>query len=166
MKDIYKNPIFYFILVPVLMGLWPLLIKTVYLPKAQDNWTAETKQYNDAQVLIEQILELDPERLDYADALTNSVEFDYATAVDKIAGLCDISAANYELSSKPVRSSGQQKTQDCKIVLKKVGVEKFARFLSTIQLRWANLQCTTLTLTKTKGLPDDWKAAIDFKYYY
>ena len=32
MKDVYKNPILYYILVPVVVALWPLLVWSVYLP--------------------------------------------------------------------------------------------------------------------------------------
>jgi len=50
--------------------------------------------------------------------------------------------------------------------LKGVDIVKSTRFLSTIELRWANLQCTTIKLTKKKGMPDMWDVDLDFKYYY
>ena len=41
MKDIHKNPIFYFLVVPVIIGIWPLLVCAVYLPRTQSSWKIE-----------------------------------------------------------------------------------------------------------------------------
>ena len=166
MKDIYRNPILYYILAPIMFALWPLLIWAVYLPETEDNWKAERAQYNKAQKIIEKILEIDPDLLEFADLKAGAAEFDYATAVDRVAGSCKISATNYNISSKPVRTSGGQKSQGAMVVLKDVDITRFADFLSTFQLRWANLQCEKVTLTKKKGLPDTWKVDLDLKYYY
>jgi hypothetical protein len=69
MKDIYKKPIFYYILVPVLIGLWPLWLFTAGLPGVKSNYEKDVVQYQDAEKLIKDILEnLDPQRLDYAKA--------------------------------------------------------------------------------------------------
>jgi len=166
MKDIYKNPIFYYILVPVVVALWPLLVWSVSLPKAERGWDLETTQYNKAQSLILEILTLDPDRLKFADANDADAEFNYANAVDRVATLCRIPPGNYKLSSGIVITSGEQKSQSAKVVLNNVDITKFAKFLSTIQLRWTNLQCTKVKLTKDKSLPDMWKMDLDFKYYY
>jgi hypothetical protein len=63
-------------------------------------------------------------------------------------------------------SAAGQKSQSAKVGLKQVDITKFAKFLSTVQLRWANLQCSQVKLTKKKGLPDTWDVDLDFKYYY
>ena len=104
--------------------------------------------------------------MEFVDSKTSAAEFDYANVVDKVATSCKISSTNYELSSKPARTTKGQKSQSCHVELKLVDIAKFARFLSTIQLRWANLQCENVTLTKWKGRPDTWKVDLDFKYYY
>ena len=166
MKDIYKNPILYFVLVPILIGLWPLLLKTVYLPDAEKNFRSEIEQYKEAERKIEQILTLDPDRLDYADPKKAAAEFDYANAVERTARICKISSKKYTISSKPPRKSRGRETQNAKVVLKDVAITKFAQFLSTIQLRWANLQCEKVALTKKKDALDTWKIDLDFKYYY
>jgi hypothetical protein len=166
MKQIYKNPTLYYILVPVVVALWPLLIWGVYLPSARHNWQAETVQYGEAQSIIGEILALDPDRLKFADSQNTAAEFDYASAVEKIAGLCGIPPTNYRLSSGIIIASGGQKSQNAKVGLKQIDITKFAEFLSTIQLRWANLQCVQVKLTKKKGLPDIWDVDLEFKYYY
>ena len=166
MKDILKNQILYYILVPVVIGFWPILVKAVYLPEVGTKLKAETDQFEKAEGVIEQILKLDPDRLNYADSKKSSVEFDYANAVERAARKCKISEKNYTFSDKPDRTSGGQKTKNAAVSLKEVDITKFAEFLSTIQLRWANLQCEKTTLTKKKEGLDVWKVDLNFKYYY
>ncbi len=166
MKDIYKNPILYYVAVPVIVAIWPLLVWAVYLPETEHNWQKQKDQYDKGQKIIAAILKLDPERLDLTDSRAGDVEFSYATAVSKITGLCQIPPANCNINTKPIRVSSGQKSRGCQVVLSEVDVTKFARFLSAMKLRWANLQCEKVTLTKKKGLPDTWKIDIDFKYYY
>jgi hypothetical protein len=165
MKDIYKNPVFYYILVPCMAALWPLLVWAVYLPAAEDDLKKGIDEYKNAQVTIEAILEHDPSRLENEDPNKTADKFDYATAVSDIARRCGIAATNYTVSSKPVRVSGGKKSQSATVVLKEVSVAIFAEFLSKIQLRWANLECESVTLTQKKGLVDAWKVDLDFKYY-
>ena len=166
MKEIYKDPLFYYVLVPVVVGLWPLLVGVVFLPSVQANWEKQKSQYNKSQKIIKQILTIDPDRLDYDGSKKGESEFDYSRAVDKVASSCGISPANYNISSRPVRSSGGQKSQSAMVILKDVGVTSFAEFLSKMQLRWENLQCEKVKLTKKKGLKDVWKIDVDLKYYY
>jgi hypothetical protein len=166
MKDIYKNPTLYYILVPIMVGLWPLFVWTIYLPNAEESWAAEVKQYNKAQSLIAEILTLDRDRLAFADAASSKDEFDYAKAVATVAALCNIPPGNYNQSSQMIIESGGQKSQAAVVNLDGVDIAGFARFLSTIELRWANLQCTRVKLTKKKALPDIWDVDLQFKYYY
>jgi len=166
MKDIYKNPILYYILAPALVALWPLLVWAVYLPGARDSLQKDMQQCVKAEQIIAQILELDPERLKISGTSTASVEFDYATSVVEIANSCKIPSTSYKISSRPTRVKNRQKTQSAVVLLDNVDITKFAEFLSRIQLRWANLQCEKVKLTKKEDLPDAWKINLDFKYYY
>ena len=166
MKEIYKNPVLYYIVIPLLVALWPLLVWGVYLPAAGENWEEGKAEYEEALVTMLDILAIDPERLEFVDPNAASTKFDYLVAVDKVASQCRISAADYTFSSGPVIKDGDQKSQTATVTLKAVDMARFANFLSTFQLRWANLQCTKIKLTKKKGLPDTWKADLDFKYYY
>ncbi len=166
MKDIYKNPMLYYILVPCLVALWPLLVWAVYLPGAKNSYRREADQYLEAQLTIATILERDPTRLENNDPNKTVDKFDYAVAVTDIARQCGILPTNYTTSSKPIRTSGGKKSKSAKVVLKDVDVQRFANFLSKIQLRWANLQCESVTLTQKKGLVDVWKVDLDFKYFF
>lgn len=166
MKDIHKNPTLYYILVPIMVALWPLIIKGIYLPNAERSLNEEVNNYKEARSKVAEILLLDGDRLDFSDPNTGISEFDYVDAVDKVADLCKIPPAKYQLSSKPVISRDKQKSQNCYVALTDVNIATFAKFLSTIQLRWARLECMDVRLTKKKGLPDTWKVDLNFKYYY
>ena len=166
MKDIYKNPTLYYILVPIVIALWPLLIWSVSLPKARAAWNSEITQYEKAQKVIEEVLNLDPDRLDFASAKTGAAEFDYASAVEKVASLYKIPPTNYKLTSGIIITSAGKKSQTARVTLKGINVAQFTNFLSTIQLRWSNLQCTQLKLTKKKDSPDSWDADLDLKYFF
>jgi hypothetical protein len=165
-KDIYKNPLFYYIVVPLILTLWPLMVWAVYLPKADTGWTNEKKQYEEAQKAMVDILQIDPDRLDFANAKTNAPEFDYATVFNKVATSCGIPDSGYRSTSSPARVTKGQKTQNAQLVLNQIDIAKFTKFISTLQLRWASLQCTSVKLTKVKGLPDAWKIDLEFRYYF
>jgi hypothetical protein len=111
-------------------------------------------------------LDIDPDRLKFADANNPSVEFDYASAINKTTGECGIPPAGYTINSGIMVVTSGQKTQSAKVDLKGIDITRFAKFLSTVQLRWANLQCTQVKLTKRKGLTDSWDVALDFKYHH
>ena len=166
MKNIYKNPLFYYVVIPAVAALWPLLVGGVYLPAAERALNNDMVQYAEAQKTIDGILKLDPGRRDFSGDKQAEAEFEYFTAVDAVARLVEIPSANYELSSKPPRTSKRQKTQTCHLELKDVSIENFARFLSLIQLRWTNLECTKVVLTKRKDQADSWKVALDFRYIF
>ena len=166
MKDLYKNPTLYYILVPSLIALWPLLIRAVYLPEAKRLWDDEKKEYNEAQQKIAGILELDGDRLDATGSGMEPKKFDYDKAINEVATSCRILPTNCQVKARPKRSARGQETQDCHVELKQIDITTFAQFLSTIQLRWANLECDSVTLSKRKGLPDKWDVDLDFKYYY
>jgi len=166
MKNLYKNPVFYFALAPVVTAFWPLLLWSVYLPASHRNLNQDMKNYEKAKKLIASILRLDPARLQLAGSQDGKSEFDYTHAVNKVAELCAIPSANYRLSSGIIISSAGKKTQTARVMLTSVDITKFARFLSAIQLRWANLQCTKIKLSKKKQLPDLWDVDLEFKYFY
>jgi len=167
MKDIYKNPIVYYILIPVIVALWALSVWAVRLPKAERSLKNERSEYTKAQNIMLEILTLDPDRLEFTDANSAPAEFAYVSAVDKVAGFCGIPSANYKLSSGPIITRGGKKSQTATVGLKDVSITKFAKFLSTIQLRWADLECVQLKKLKRKaGFPDRWDVDLEFKYYY
>ena len=165
MKSYLKNPVFYYVLIPILAAFWPLLVWSVYLPESGNTFITDKGNYLEAEEKIKTILEIDPERLNTADAGTKD-EFDYTTTISEVAKFVKISAANYKISSGTISTSAGQKSQSAKVLIKNVDISSVAMFLSRVLLKWENLQCTRLRLTKNKGLPDNWNADIDLKYYF
>ena len=167
MKDLYKNPILYYILVPIIVGLWPLLVWAIYLPEAQKAVNEHISQYLQAEPVMMEILTLDPDRLEFADANDTAPEFTWSS-VDQVANRCKIPEKKCELRSGMIISTGGKKNQSATVNLRQVGITEFAEFLSMIQLRWVNLQCERVKLTKKQNLSgnDLWDVDITFKYYY
>jgi hypothetical protein len=166
MKEIYKNPIIYYIAVPVIMLWWPLLVWAIYLPNARQELKDMMAQHKQAEPVMMEILTLDPGRLEAADPNETTAEFTYDRAVDMIASLCGIPPSKCDLNARSVQTSGGQKSQSANVKLSQIDITKFARFLSTIQMRWPSLQCTKVILTQKPGLKDVWDVDVDFKYYY
>jgi hypothetical protein len=168
MKDIYKNPILYYIAVPVIVGTWPLLVWAIYLPNAQKDVKELMNQYNKAEPIMMEILTLEPDRLEFTDANDTAADFTYGEAIDRIASLCRIPPSKYDLSTGTIMTVRGQENQNASIDLKEIDIRRFAKFLSMLQLRWANLQCERLKLTKKQNLPDNdlWDIDIELKYYY
>lgn len=166
MKDVYKNPILYYVAVPALVALWPVIVCCVYLPDAEKTLNDEMKSYSEAQRKMAGILLLDRGRLNLGDPKAVNADFNYLVEVEKMARLCKIPAANYSFGSRPPRAPSGQKSQSASVGLKDIDITKFARFLSALQLRWANLQCEKIGLKKKKGQPDKWDVELGFKYYY
>jgi hypothetical protein len=167
MREIYRNPIFYYLLIPGLVALWPLLVWGVYLPRAQRNLENDCRLLIDGQTCIVEILRLDPGRLDIiVDANQVTQEFSYGSAVDRVANLCKIPASNWTSSAGNIIKSQNKKRQDAMVKLRDVSIVQAARFLSTMQMTWATLNCEKVKLTKKKGLPDQWDVDFSFTYYY
>jgi hypothetical protein len=156
---------FYYIFVPAVVGLWPLLVWAMYLPAADENLKDWENQHRKAEAIMMEILTLDPDRLQFVDSNDPGTEFTYGV-VDKVAGSCGIPPSKYKLNSGMLITNKNQKSQSASVSLRQVEIVKFAKFLSTIQLRWANLQCNRVKLTKKQGMPDTWDIDIEFKYYY
>lgn len=168
MKDLYKNPILYYIAVPVLVGLWPLLVWAVYLPAAQKDVKEQMDQYKRAEPIMIEILTLEPDRLEFADSNDTSADFTYSESINRVASMCRIPSSNYNLNSSTLTTQKDQKSQSASLDLRQVDIQTFARFLSMLQLRWPNLQCERLKLTKKQNASDNdlWDVRIELKYYY
>jgi len=166
MKEVYKNPMLYYLVAPLLVAVWPLLIWAVYLPRTQEDWVGEQSFFVDGQTYILDILRLDPDRLDIARDSEVSGEFSYAKAIDRVATLCKIPAGKCDYSAGSIVPSGNKRKQQARVKLTDVDVVQAATFLSRIQSTWVKLTCDKVKLTKDKGLPDQWDVDFTFWYYY
>ena len=166
MKDIHKNPILYFVLIPVIVAVWPILVLAIYLPAAQEKLESDMGYYTEANDIMLEILSVAPERIESVDPNKEKIEFAYYKVVNEIAGLCNISSDNYKLSTHTMIESQGKKTQSASVRLTNVEIGDFSAFLSIIQTRWPNLACNILKLNKQANKPDDWDITIEFRYYY
>ena len=166
MKNIHKNPILYYIAVPVIVGLWPLLVWAIYLPNAQQDLEKIVTEYNRAEPIMMEILNLDLSLSEAADPNEKTAEFNYDSVVYKVASLCSILPSNCNLNARSSQTNSGKKTQGANVKLTQMSITTFARFLFTIQSRWPNLTCTQVTITQKPGIPDMWDASVEFKYYY
>jgi len=166
MREIYKNPMFYYLLIPVLVGLWPVLVWGVYLPRVERDQEVEQGLLIEGQTQIVDILRLDAGRLNFADANDVAGEFSYPSAVDRVANLCRIPASNCTYQAGSIITSAGKRRQDARIKLTDVSIVQTAEFLYTIQARWVHLTCEKVKLTKKKGMPDQWEVDLDMVYYY
>jgi hypothetical protein len=144
------------------------LVWAMYLPAARDRIAEQMDEYRQSESVMMEILALDPERLEFSEPNDAETEFTYIGAVDRVARLCDISAANCDVRTGLVVTTREQKSQTANVDLKEVDIVKFAKFLSMIQLRWVDLQCESAKLTRKENLPgnDIWDVDIRFKYYH
>ena len=166
MKEYYKNPDFYYILIPTLAALWMLFVSTTALPKSKEILNDTLTETTRAENLILQILDIDPDRLKYKDEEGKSAEFDYTTAIDQFTKLCGIAPSNYDHQvGREIKRSGR-KTKSADVTINDVDIETLAKFLSVILIRWPELQCDLLKLTKLNVGKDNWKVSIKFTYYY
>ena len=168
MRDVFKNPILYYVLAPILVGLWPLLVWGVYLPRIQRGLDSDKEQYANATNCMVEILTLDPGRLEASGTSQSSGEFAPGEAVNRVADRCRITSRNCTLNAGGKIKSGGKETQGFKVTLSDVGIVQICSFLSTIQSMWVNLECESLKLTKEEGAADHdrWDAELSFKYTY
>ena len=158
MKELFRNPIFYYVAAPLLVAVWPLTVALKYLPKMDESLEDQKTYYVESQALIGEILTLDPDRLSYADA-PDGEAFSYAVVIDKMADNLGIQNA-YTLNEQVRTKEGQK----AKVKLEDINIQQCTTFLATLQMRWDNLTCSQFTLTKKKKVKDQWTVTMSLAY--
>ena len=166
MRELYRNPMLYYVLVPILVIIWPLLVWGYYLPKGQEALQKDQGLFSKAQDLMVELINKDPERLTAAEESQKLGKFTYAEAVDRVANLCRIPSGSWNQQVGPIVNSGGKRTQQARVSLSDVSVVQAAKFLSTIQAMWVTLTCDSVKLSKREGMPDQWNMDLNFKYDY
>jgi hypothetical protein len=166
MRDLLKNPMLYYILAPVLVGLWPLLVWGAYLPKMQRGLDSDIAQYTNAKKCMVDIITLDPGRLEVSAVNPGPGIFAYGEAVSRVADRCRITSHNYTIHAGDKAKISGKETQEAQVVLSDVDIVQACSFLYTIQHMWVNLECLKAELKKKEGAPDRWDMNLNFKYTY
>ncbi len=167
MRNIYRNPMFYYIAVPLLISIWPLSIWLVYLPRAEARLESDKKAYDESRKVMDRILTLDSTRIELTQSNAAEDKFDYGTAVEMAAAKCSILPTNCKMNVRPPRAARDQKTQNAQVMLEGVDIASFAKFVTSLQVTWRSLQCDKIDLTKKKGaVANQWDIDVSLKYYY
>lgn len=165
LNELHKNPLLYYVLVPVAVAVWPCLLYFQSLPQAQKKLVREKGFVGDVNSLVQQILTEDPTRLrDPRARAAGSRTFDYATEIQRVVQACGIGP--YVSRTEKVQSRGGRKTQSADVTLNNVGLVKAALFLSTMLRDWADLECDKIELNRIKNEGDAWKVKLGFNYTF
>lgn len=159
MKDLYRNPIFYYIAVPLLVAVWPLTVAFKYLPEMDQSLEDQKNYYVESETLIEEILTMDPDRLDYVDVNEGGTAFSYPMVIDKLASSLGMRDA-YTLIEQARTKEGQK----ANIKLEDISIQQCTKFLATLQMRWDKLKCSQFTLTKKREIKDQWTVTMSLAY--
>lgn len=161
MREIYKNPMLYYLIAPLLAALWPSVVMVKYLPEARRQTNADRVLYEKGKACIADILKYDPQRLVISTATKGeSGEFSFAKAIDQVANTCRIPSTGCDYTA----GSADKKTQNAKVTLKSVSIVQAASFLSRIQSSWVGLKCEQIKLTQKEGVADQWD--VEMKFWY
>jgi len=166
MKDILKNPNFYYIAAPAAAAVFTLLAAFVFYPGAVNQWQDNKTEFNNSKELADKLLALQPDRLLAAGQAAAGETFDFTVVVNDFAKTFSISPANYTTSVKGEVKKQGKLARSATLSIKTIGIENLTKFLSTMLARWPDLECDVLSLDKGKAGKDDWKADITLTYYY
>ena len=165
-KDFWKNPDLIFIVLPAAAALWALGAGLVFYPQSKKTWKQTETQYAEAQTLIGQILQIEPERLQFKEQGGQSAEFDYVTEVDRFTKELGISSGQYTLTVRQgIKQKGKLR-RSADLAFKSVKVETAAGFLSAILARWPDLQCEQVSLEKIGSAKNEWNIKLRLIYFY
>lgn len=158
MKDLYRNPIFYYVAAPLLVGIWPLTMAFKYLPEKDSELEDQKKYYEKSEALMEEILTMDPDRLSYVDVNQGDTAFSYAVVIDRVASSHGI--REYTLNEQFRTKEGQR----AKVKLEDINIQQCTKFLATLLMRWDNLKCNEFSLTKKREMKDQWTVTMSLAY--
>jgi hypothetical protein len=167
MKKYLNNPVFYYIALPAAACLWAALAGLVFYPRATSSWQESQAEYNAAEELLAQIIAVEPQRLAYKQEKgTAVVDFDFTQVINEFASLFSIPSSNFTLNTRgEIRKAGKR-ARSAVLSIKTIDIEKTTKFLSTMLIRWPDLQCEILSLDKLPQGKNNWKVDMTLTYYY
>lgn len=166
MKEFYKKTEFYYFIFPALVIVWILTISFLTLPTAESKFKRAVEEDSKIQGYVLSILTIDRDRLEYKKTVEKTGKFEYGSVFNNFAKIHNIPEKSYSLSAQGPIKRKNQLTQSANVNISPIDIERFAKFLSSIQKSWPNLKCNTLSLDKQKDGPDSWKATMKFTYIF
>lgn len=165
-RDLFKRVDTYFWMLPAAAAVWALLAAFVFYPAGVQAWEDQQQEYKQAEDLIGQILDMEPQRLAYKEEKGQSGEFDFTGEVNRFAQVCGIAHGSYILQTRGEILREGKKSKSADVTIKSADIETSARFVSSLLIRWPDLQCEQLTLEKLSSGKNDWKVQLRFTYYF
>ena len=167
MKKYLNNPFFYYIAVPAAACIWAAAAGLVFYPRASTSWQDSQAEYEAAQELMAQIIAVEPQRLAFKQEKgTAVVDFGFTQVINEFASLFSIRTSDFTINTRgPTRRAGKL-AQSAVLSIKTIDIERMAKFLSTLLIRWPDLQCEILSLDKLPQGKNNWKVDMTLTYYY
>ena len=168
MKKYLENPLFYYILVPVIAGIWAIAAAVIFYPRAVVALQESKEEYTATQELLAQIVAIEPQRLAYQKEKGSggSGDFDFTRVINEFATLFSIPSADFTLNTRGETRRAGKRAQSAVLAIKTIDIEKRTKFLSGRLVRWPELQCETLNLEKIAPGKNNWKAEMTLTYYF
>jgi hypothetical protein len=163
-RDFYRNPMLYYLLAPILVATWPLLVWGVYLPGAKKAVQEDAAGCEKGVDYIQEILKYRPEG--DPGKVAAPTAFSFPNAIDRVSNLVGIRSNGRRYTAGNTITINGKKSQNGKVVLKDVGIVQAATFISQMQAMYINLKCDQIKLSAKKGVPDQWDADLNFWYTY
>lgn len=165
-KDFWKQPDFAFVLLPVMAAVWALVSGLVVYPRHGKAWNDKKAQFAEAELLMDQILQLEPVRIHYQEQSGQSGEFDFTREVDRFTKELGIGSGSYTLNVRQAIKQKGKTRKSADLSIKSIRVETLAGFLSSMLARWPDLQCEQATLDKVANTKNEWNVKLRLVYVY
>jgi hypothetical protein len=166
MKEYLKNPVVYTIAVPAVAALWMLYVWLVAYPSSLSRYNAAYADFQDSQKSLEQILNLEPQRLLYQQEKGKISDFDYTNVIGDFARQFSIAPGDYTLVVRGATKRAGQTIKSADMSIKIIDIENLCKFVSAVLQRWPELECERLSIDKTGAGKNSWKVSLRFMYKY
>lgn len=167
MNKALKNPNVYYIGIPVIAALWAIVAGVLLHPKSVKALDQSKDEYDQVQELIDQLVELQPERLAFeVNENAKPEEFDFTNTINDFAKAYSFREEDYSVVVRGESKKAKRVARSASVSIKTVDIEKLAQFLSALLYRWPDLKCDTLSFEKIKDSKNNWSATISLTYYY
>lgn len=169
MKDYLKNPLFYYIVIPAVAGIWAAAAGMVFYPRSVTFWEQEKDDYNASEELLAQIIAIEPQRLTHQQQEGTGGgggDFDFTQVINELATLFSIPPANFTLNTRGETSRAGKRARSATLSIRTIDIERMTKFLSVMLIRWPDLQCESLSMDKLPQGKDNWRVDMTLTYYY
>jgi hypothetical protein len=86
--------------------------------------------------------------------------------INEFASLFSIRTSDFTINTRGETRRAGKRAQSAVLSIKTIDIERMAKFLSTLLIRWPDLQCEILSLDKLPQGKNNWKVDMTLTYYY